>query len=400
MNIGLISTWFERGAAYVTKMYLDALIEAGHNVYVYARGSGQYATDDAIWNKEYVTWGLRLSGTNIYEKHITKWIKENSLDVLFFNEQREFSIVAKLKKRFPEIKIGAYIDYYTDETVELYDIYDFIVCNTMRHMKAFKNHEQKYYIKWGTDVKLYKPKINVRNNNELIFFHSMGMSDRKGTDLLLEAFIRGELYKESKLIIHTQVGISKVSNLGDDELEKYNIEIINRTIGAPGLYHLGDVYVYPTKLEGLGLTMYEALSSGLPVIVTNYPPMNEIINNDVGRLIEVSEVFSRSDGYYWPLAICNINDLIEKMKYYIDNKQHIMEYKERVRNYAINELDFQLRYKEVDEVFEKSKIRNYNNELYQKIINKEKQKKIMLLREITIGNSILHDLLKRTIKKK
>lgn len=37
MNIGFVSTWFERGAAYVTRQYVDALRNE-HNVYVYARG--------------------------------------------------------------------------------------------------------------------------------------------------------------------------------------------------------------------------------------------------------------------------------------------------------------------------------------------------------------------------
>jgi hypothetical protein len=37
MNIGFVSTWFERGAAYVTKQYIDAVKER-NNIFVYARG--------------------------------------------------------------------------------------------------------------------------------------------------------------------------------------------------------------------------------------------------------------------------------------------------------------------------------------------------------------------------
>ncbi len=37
MNIGFVSTWFERGAAYVTKQYIDAVKERNY-VFVYARG--------------------------------------------------------------------------------------------------------------------------------------------------------------------------------------------------------------------------------------------------------------------------------------------------------------------------------------------------------------------------
>jgi len=56
------------------------------------------------------------------------------------------------------------------------------------------------------------------------------------------------------------------------------------------LYYLGDVYVYPTTLDGLGLTVYEALASGLPVIATDVAPMNEIITEDNGKLVKVSSL--------------------------------------------------------------------------------------------------------------
>lgn len=37
MNIGLVTTWFERGAAYVSKAYLNSL-KTDNNVFIYARG--------------------------------------------------------------------------------------------------------------------------------------------------------------------------------------------------------------------------------------------------------------------------------------------------------------------------------------------------------------------------
>ena len=35
MNIGFVSTWFERGAAYVTKAYIE-LLKDENNIYIYA----------------------------------------------------------------------------------------------------------------------------------------------------------------------------------------------------------------------------------------------------------------------------------------------------------------------------------------------------------------------------
>lgn len=314
MNIGFVSTWFERGASYVTKSYID-LLKENHNVFVYARGGESYAKGDSKWDLPYVTWAPRLPGTSINFNHFKSWIKKNNIDVIFFNEQNKAEIVYKTKKKFPHIKLGAYIDYYKENTVKEFNLYDFLICNTKRHYSVFKNHPQCYYVPWGTDINLFKPKEH--DKDILTFFHSAGMSNRKGTSFVIDAFIKGEIYKDARLIIHTQINFEKKFGYNVSELKKYNIEIIEKTVSAPGLYYLGDVYVYPTMLDGLGLTMYEALASGLPVITTNHPPMNEVINNNVGYLVDVEYFRCRSDGYYWPLSIVNIDSLISGMKYFI-----------------------------------------------------------------------------------
>ena len=64
--------------------------------------------------------------------------------------------------------------------------------------------------------------------------------------------------------------------------------------------------MYPTKLEGNRTYYIEAAACGLPVIISNNPPMNEFINNDIGQLVDIERFYSRSDGYYWPLCECNI----------------------------------------------------------------------------------------------
>jgi 1,2-diacylglycerol 3-alpha-glucosyltransferase len=357
MKIGFISTWFERGAAYVTKAYIDAL-KNKHDIYVYARGGESYAKSDPNWDLPYVTWGLMLNGTKINYSHFKNWIIKNKIEVLFFNEQREIEIVAKIKIEFPCIKIGSYIDYYKEDSLDDFFVYDFLICNTKRHYSVFKKYPQCYYVPWGTNIELFKPQN--KNNDLITFFHSAGMSKRKGTDLLLKAFIDGEMYKKSKLIIHSQLNFKKYFGYDIEECLRYNVEIIERTVSAPGLYHLGDVYVYPTTLDGLGLTIYEALSCGLPVITTDNAPMNEIITSEVGCLVEVERYYSRNDGYYWPLSICNKESLIKQMHYFIENSNNINYFKNQARVYAVNQLNWERRYSEINEIFSTSKIlKNY-----------------------------------------
>ena len=58
-----------------------------------------------------------------------------------------------------------------------------------------------------------------------------------------------------------------------------------------GNYSMGDVYIYPTIKEGIGLTITEAMCTGMPVVTSNYPTMNEWMNdNKEGRLIRPSKI--------------------------------------------------------------------------------------------------------------
>lgn len=346
MNIGIVTTWFERGAAYVSRQYRDVL-KKNHNIYIYARGGENYAIGDPVWDNEFVTWGkldarLHVS-TPIQKSHFKHWIVNNHIELVFFNEQSWFPPVLWCVNW--GIKTGAYVDYYTKETVPIFAIYDFLICNTKRHYSVFQWHSEAYYIPWGTDISLFKPaKASETVLNRITFFHSAGMNpERKGTDQVIKAF--SQLTGNSKLIVHTQSPIEhyypELKDIIKCLIENNRMDIIMRTVGAPGLYHLGDVYVYPTRLEGIGLTISEALSCGLPVIVPDNGPMNEFINHNNGKLVEVSKKYSRGDNYYWPLCDVNIAHLTECMQYYIDNFASIENFQKNAREYAVLNLDWE-----------------------------------------------------------
>lgn len=377
MNIGFVSTWLERGATYVTKTYMD-LLQDENNLFVFARG-GEYADRNVKYDGAEITWGLRLRGTRIDWKQFSNWIIKNSIQIVFFNEQNDMECIYKLKKYYPHVAIGSYIDYYKENTVQNFKYYDFLICNTRRHYSVFNWHEGAHYVPWGIDIKLFN--INDNKNSELTFFHSMGMSSRKGTDILIKTFIDGKFYnKNSRLIIHSQKDISDLITYKD--AEKYNIQVINKEVPHPGLYYLGDIYVYPTTLDGLGLTIYEALASGLPVITTDVPPLNEVISSNNGRLIDVKEFRARGDAYYWPLAYVDENSLVSQMQYYIDNYKNIDEYKLKARKFAETFLDIQDKKELILEIFRNVKPIMYkDSEIDIQLRNYRKEQNDTLKRE-------------------
>lgn len=395
MKIGFVTTWLERGATYVTRTYME-LLKDNNQLYVFARG-GEYFDSELTFEGAVIEKGLRLRDVELNWKQFSKWIKKNQLDVIIFNEQEDLECVFKAKIEFPDVVLGSYIDYYKLNTVLDFRIFDFLLCNTKRHYEAFSWHSGAHYLPWGTNLELFKCDISRKEKNNVVFFHSAGMSNRKGTITLLDAFIESGIGKRGgKLIIHSQKPI--VYDVSEQEMQANNISIIVKTVSHPGLYHLADVYVYPTTLDGLGLTIYEALAAGLPVIATDAAPMNEIISNTNGQLVAVEKICARSDGYYWPLSFVSKDSLIEKMNYYLENIDKLETYKREARKFAEASLDILMR----------------KNDLYH-IITSEKSKTTpdeakVLLREYVSGKnklvyhriaeSVLPDGLKSIIREK
>ncbi len=349
MNIGIVTTWFERGAAYVSLAYMNSLIENGHNVYIYVRSGELVEKNNVKWNLSNVTYGIRyLPLKNFifnYHKqyiniiHFDKWLKSNRIDTVIFNEEHGFNTIKRTKAL--GYTVGAYIDYYKKSTVDSFRIYDFLLCNTKRHYSVFNSFNNAMYIPWGTDVKLYKP-TTKEYSDTVVFFHSAGwggVNTRKGTDLLVEAFqlVKGNV----KLIIHSQSPLSRYSDVKKIIQNDSRIEFLNKTVSAPGLYYRGDVFVYPTRLEGIGLSVPEALSCGLPVITTNVAPLNEFVSDDYnGILIDVAKTRVREDNYYWEESIVDINSLANAMNRYANEKELLSLHKLNARKSAIEKLNW------------------------------------------------------------
>ncbi len=376
MNVGIVTTWFERGASYVSRQYRDILEDGGNTVFIYARGE-VLSQGDSVWDDNFVTWAQPTKGITAPHsfdlQDFKRWLLNSSIDLVLFNEQQWWPPVEVCKRL--GVKAGIYIDYYTEETLPFFLLYDFVICNTQRHFELFKNHPNVLYVPWGTDLELYKPRndFNPVNLENVTFFHSAGYSPhRKGTDILIQAAtqIKGLF----KLIIHTQVELEVAFPQLEAEIsslqESKKLEIVHRTVGAPGLYFLGDVYVYPSRLDGIGLTVAEALASGLPVIVTDSPPMSEFVSSRSGKLIEVERFFARADGYFWPQALANKHSLAIQMQFYIDNFSELVGFKKAAKLYADEFLNWKKNASFLNEALKTFLLRQDRSSLDENLIEK------------------------------
>ena len=113
MKIGLVTTWFERGAAHVSRQYRDAL-RPQHEVVIYARGGERDGRSDPRWDSEEVTWGRSVpthGNTAFILGHFRHWLLRERPDVVLFNEQQWWPPV--LMCHDLGFRTAAYVDYYT-----------------------------------------------------------------------------------------------------------------------------------------------------------------------------------------------------------------------------------------------------------------------------------------------
>lgn len=345
MNIGIVTQWFASGAGHVSRAYMEVLQER-HKVFIYARG-GKIMKGHPQWDGSNVTWApYHPCSTGICESHFTRWAKRNRIDVLLYNEQRHWAGAVLARKL--GILSGAYVDYYTQDTVRFFDLYDFLICNTKRHYSVFQSHPQCLYVPWGTQTDVYRPPAS-RPHRPITFIISAGWCgaqskgvewmDRRGAGPAMRAF--RNVAGDCRLLVLSQVPL--VDCAEDWQQAVATDQRIEFRVGTfdPVPYWDGDIYVYPSRLDGIGLTLPEALSSGLPAITTDCPPMNEFVHDGVnGILVSVKDYRGRPDGYYWAESICEEQSLTAAMQRYVTSPELAAQHGRNTRSAAERELDW------------------------------------------------------------
>ena len=152
----------------------------------------------------------------------------------------------------------------------------------------------------GLDKRFFKKGINIFKKDKSFKFlnisapHGLGRKDRKGLDILIEAFkeefgdnpeftlilkintIYCDLYNKK---LGKQFNLHKyLFDLIPEGFDTKNIAIITRYLSTEelnNLYNSVDCGVFPARSEGFGLSQCELAKLGIPTITTNYSSTNE-----------------------------------------------------------------------------------------------------------------------------
>lgn len=143
------------------------------------------------------------------------------------------------------------------------------------------------FLKHPVDVKIERKEQEDRNYNLLYIGQ---IKERKGWDTAVKTVkILKDKYPKVKLIFVTydSARLEKLKEFISREGVSEYIEIKLKVSDTEKweLYRKCSILVFPTRYEGFGLPVVEAMMKGCAVVVSNAPAVNEIVKHEVNGLI-------------------------------------------------------------------------------------------------------------------
>ena len=158
-----------------------------------------------------------------------------------------------------------------------------------------------YLIPLGVSIDYFNP--NIRGyllEDFFVFLSVFEWGERKAPELLLKAFNDEFNYKEDVILIvktfnndqsidvYTQVKNLGLNPQGGKILISLNEIVPRYQLGA--LYKSANCFILPTRGEGWGMPMLEAMACGLPVIATNWGGQTEFMGPKNSFLLDVEKI--------------------------------------------------------------------------------------------------------------
>ncbi len=225
-------------------------------------------------------------------------------------------------------------------------------CSTLAGNWVFKK-DRFYVIPNGFDVHRFRFDAQMRSDmrkklglkDEFIIGHVGRFNEQKNHPFILRMF---ELVaKENKdaylLLIGAGPDYEKVKELIDKHSAKERIILYGETTCTEEVYNAMDMFVFPSKWEGLGIVMLEAQIAGLPCVASDAVPEDAALDSTV-HFLPIKE----NDEKVWADIILN-----EKIRTDKERSVYFDEHSEEISRFDIKENSLEIA-RLYEEFFERS----------------------------------------------
>ena len=183
---------------------------------------------------------------------------------------------------------------------------------------------------WGTDIEHFTPKTFRPSHTEpFTLFCNRTWESIYGVDVLAKAFVK--IGKENPNVDLILLGGGSQGTkirqilMNGGVLDRVHFGGHVSQADLPRWYHMADLYISPSHVDGSSVSLMEALASGLPCLVSDIPGNREWIEDGVNG---------------WLFRDGNAEDLAEKISYAIKNRQSFDKIRAAARNTAEQKADW------------------------------------------------------------
>ena len=300
-SIGFVGNWYGRpqGHCYVIRDMVKILKEDKHKLHMFRIGNNEIPEEFPLTDTLY-----SYNGNSIPKPEFEKWLTETKPEYCMFMEYAQWweedHDKIKICKEKGIKTVGFLIYEKLDWTkLDQYKQYDYLICPTGFQTKLMRKHGlyNTYHTPWGVFSEDYDSvKAQPRKDDKVRFYHCAGtggVDNRKNTDSVIKAYEK--IKDENTELIITHVG-TKV--FPKNEITSF---IKN-----------SDVVINTSKWDSIGLVTLEANMCGIPVIVVDMDPVNELIKDNVNGFT-VKGTIGTSPNVTCPSYDVDIDELANKM---------------------------------------------------------------------------------------
>lgn len=191
------------------------------------------------------------------------------------------------------------------------------------------NPEKTVVFPWGVDLDHFAKKEERENNEGFVLFCNRSWETRYGVDVLARAFVKVARQRDDVRLLLLGGGsqgahIRKILQSGGvEEYVTFGGQISQTDL--PRWYHMADLYISPSHVDGSSVSLMEALACGLPCLVSDIPANKEwVIEDENGWLFR--------DG--------DANHLAEKILAAMNQREKLPEIGEAARRSAERRADW------------------------------------------------------------
>lgn len=223
-------------------------------------------------------------------------------DINIFLAQFKLDYFSKAKQNW----LLANPDFCFASVQELQEL-DLILCKTRECLRIFEPLCKKVYYLGFMSLDCYLPSVSKQFSE---YVHIAGKSVMKGTEQVLKVWENHPEFPKL-VLIKRKVEMTSIPK---------NIHLITQRLPRKTLLEIQNqsgIHLCPSKTEGFGHYIMEAMSAGAVVVTTDAPPMNEFIK-DPRCLVRYSHTMSQNYATTYivdEIALATTIQALQKLSY-------------------------------------------------------------------------------------